>query len=291
MAKLTVSIQNITPEFVGLIKNQKANLALGNVERAIEKLSTMYQETWINAAMGASLPGLPFVISSKHYQRTIIRTQKSATSWEISSNYTTKSGRGVTDLLEAGHGLIDLKPGLLNGVKSRMGKNGRYNIVSFRHGSPNSENSPMPLSVYKSFTNEVKKMDALKKAGAATRGGTSITTQHSVTPTSRAYSWGAKYDIKSEYGKRSKIVMKKDKRVGTYTHKTGKYAGMVRLQQSTTKSNRGGYFTFRIVSAASDPMSWMLPEQEPWPIRQSVVDFMRPFAEGILKEAMEADIK
>lgn len=291
MPKLKVDIQTVLPEFAGLVKNKNLGLLLANTERAVEKLSTMYQETWVNAAMGASLPGLPFVISSKHYQRTIKRTQTGALTWEISSDYTTKSGRGVTDLLEAGHGLIDLKPGLLNGPKSRMGKHGRYNVVSFRHGSPNSDNAPMPLSVYKSFTAEVKKADAMKKAGAATRGGTSVTTQASAVPSGRSYSWGSKYDVKSAYGQRSKLITQKSKRVGTYTQKAGKYAGMVRLQQSTTKSNRGGYFTFRIVSAASDPMSWIVPEQEPWPIRQSVVDFMRPFAEGILKEALEADIK
>jgi hypothetical protein len=38
-------------------------------------------------------------------------------------------------------------------------------------------------------------------------------------------------------------------------------------------------------------MSWIVPEQPPWPVRKAVIDFMRPFAEQILQQAMEADIK
>jgi hypothetical protein len=288
MAKLSITIQEIIPEFIQLAKRGKSNLLLVQTERAVEKLSTMYQEAWINAAMGAALPGLPFVVNSKQYQRTIKRKQINRYAWEVYSDYTTKSGFGVTALLEQGHGPIDLKPGLLNGPKSRMGQNGRYNIVSFRHGSPNSDpnrNDPMPLSVYKSFSSDVKKADAQKKAGAGGPGGTSMVTG------SKSYNWGAKYDKDSTYGQRSKLIFDKGKLKGTYTHKVGKYAGMVRLQQSTSRSKRGGYFTFRVVSAASDPMSWIVPEKAPWPIRVAVCDFMRPFAEGILKEAMEADIK
>lgn len=292
MAKtMVIKVEDYVPEFVQLSKKGKGNLILAHTEAAVEKLSTMYQEAWIQAAQGATFPGLPFVINSTNYQRTIKRQQIAPMVWEVYSDYTTKSGKGVTDLLEAGHGPIDLKPGLLRGPKSRQGKNGRFNIVSFRHGTPGSESSPMPMSVYKSFSQEVKKADAAKQAGASPIAGTSYSSKSSITPGNRSYSWGSKFDTKSQRGRRSKIIKSKGKTLGHYTHKTGKHAGMVRLQQSTTQSKRGGYFTFRIVSSNSDPMSWIVPEQPPWPIRQSVTDFMRPFAEGILKEALEADIK
>jgi len=292
--KLTINVQEIIPEFVQLAKRGRKSLIFAQTERAVEKLSTMYQEAWINAAAGAALPGLPFVVNGRQYQRTIKRQQVGRFAWEVYSDYTTKTGFGVTALLEAGHGPIDLKPGLLRGPKSRMGKNGRYNIVSFRQGAPNTDanrNDPMPLSVYKSFSAEVKRVDAQKKAGASAVSGTSYVSQSSSTPGNRSYSWGSKYDPHSSIGQKTKLIMDNGKLKGTYTHKAGKYAGMVRLQQSTSKAKRGGYFTFRIVSAASDPMSWIVPEKEPWPVRQAVTEFMRPFAEGILREAMEADIK
>ena len=292
--KIRIKVEDFIPEFVQLGKSGKGGMIFAHTERAVEKLSTMYQEAWINAASGAALPGLPFVVNARNYQRTIQRKQTGQYSWEIYSDYTTKTGLGVTALLEQGHGPIDLKPGLLRGPKSRVGKNGRYNVVSFRHGSPNSDpqrNDPMPLSVYRSFTNDVKQIDAQRQAGATAKSGTSYSSKSSVTPGSRNYMWGKKYDPGSKIGQQTKLILDKGKLKGTYTHKAGKYAGMVRLQQSTSKSKRGGYFTFRIVSSASDPMSWIVPEKEPWPVRQAVTDFMRPFAEGILQEALQEDIR
>ena len=136
---LLVTVDEIVPEFIQLQKRGKGHLVFAHLEQAVEKLSTMYQDAWIQAASGASYPGLPFVIHSKEYQRTIQRRQIAPTIWEIYSDYTTKTGIGVTDLLEAGHGNIDLKPGLLRGPKSRAGSEGRYNIVAFRQGAPGSD--------------------------------------------------------------------------------------------------------------------------------------------------------
>jgi hypothetical protein len=137
--------------------------------KTFEKPSTMYQETWTRAASGQQLPGLPFVVNSKQYHRTIERRQISPTTWEVYTSYTTRKGLSVTDLLEKGHGLIDLKPGLLNGPHSKQGKHGRYAIVPFRHGTPgsSSQNNPMPLSVYKSFKAQVQETNAKKAAGAS----------------------------------------------------------------------------------------------------------------------------
>jgi hypothetical protein len=183
--KLTISVQDMVPEFVQLTKNGRGSMVFAQTQLAVEKLSTMYQEAWVNAAAGAALPGLPFVVNGRQYQRTIKRKQVGKFTWEVYSDYTTKTGFGVTALLEAGHGPIDLKPGLLRGPKSRTGKNGRYNIVSFRQGAPNtdaSRNDPMPMSVYKSFSSEVKRVDGMKQAGASSTSGTSYTSKSSSTP-------------------------------------------------------------------------------------------------------------
>jgi len=287
--QLKIKVTDFIPEFVQLQKKGKGGLVFAHTERAVEKLSTMYQESWISAATGAALPGLPFVINSKNYHRSIKRQQISPLIWEVYSDYTSRTGKGVTDLLEAGHGNIDLKPGMLRGPKSKMGKNGRYNIISFRHNTPTSSStSAMPLSVYKPFTQDVKRIDAAKKAGATTQSGTSYTSSSSSSGGST--SWGIKYDKASQIGKQKKTIMSKGKKLGEYTHKSGKFAGMVRLQQSSAKAKSGKYMTFRIVSSRSDPMSWIVPEQPPWPVRQSVVDFMKPFAEGILQDALKADL-
>lgn len=292
MAKtLTVTVQEVVPEFVKLMQSGKDNLVFNTTMLAVEKLSTMYQEAWMRAAAGGSLPGLPFVINSKQYHRTIERRQISPTAWEVYTSYTTKSGLSVTELLEKGHGPIDLKPGLLAGPKSRQGKNGRYNIVSFRQGTPGSQSSPMPMSVYKSFSTQVKEADQRKASGAAARGGHSTVKQSSSSPSGRSYTWGSRYDRASTEGIQKKTIKKKGKTIGEYTHKTGKYAGMVAMQASTQRAKSSSYMTFRVVSAASDPMSWIVPEQEPWPVRQAVTDFMKPFAEEMLQKALEQDLQ
>jgi hypothetical protein len=147
----------------------------------------------------------------------------------------------------------------------------------------------MPFSVYKSFSSQIKEADQQKAAGATTQGGKS--TVGISSSGGRDYSWGSRFDQKSTRGMQSKIITKGGKRVGTYTQKSGKYAGMIAMQASTQNAKSSNYMTFRIVSAGSDPMSWIVPEQPPWPVRQSVVDYMRPFAEEMLQQALEQDIK
>lgn len=294
---MRLRVTDFVPEFVQLMKRGKTHLVLSQTMAALQFLSAAYQERWVGAAQGAmALPGLPFLVHSKGgYARSIQRRQISPTVWEVFSGYTTKTGRGVTELLERGHGPIDLKPGLLAGPKSRAMKGGgRYNVVSFRHGTPGSDqfrNNPMPLSVYQEFTRQVKAADAAKAAGASEGGGTSYVTKSSATPSGRRYRWGLHYDQESQRGRRSKIVKnRKGRPVGHYTWASGKYAGMVRLEQSTARSRRGGYMTFRVVSSKSDPMSWVVPAQPPWPVRDAVIESMRDIAEGMLREALEADL-
>lgn len=292
---LRIKVEDYVPEFIQLAKRGKKNLLLSHTFRTLEFLAQRYEEAWKMAAGGAQLAGLPFVVNGTGYPKSIKRRQISNTVWEVYSDYTTKTGLGVTNLLEKGHGLIDLKPGLLKGPKSRMGKYGRYNIVPSRHGTPGTDqfrNNPMPMSVYKSITSETNKIDAMKKAGATDiRGGTSYVSKSSALPGQRVTSWGSSYDPSSNIGKRTKLITKKGKRVGDYAWKSGKYAGMYRLQMSTQRAKRSGYMTFRVVSSRSDPMSWIVPEQAPWPVRNTVINIMAPVAEMALQKAMEADIK
>ncbi len=291
---LRVSVEEQVPEFVQLMKKGRGSQTLSATMQAVEYLSTKYQEAWMRAASGAKLPGLPFVINSKQYHRTIERRQISPTTWEVYTSYTTRSGKSVTELLEHGHGLIDLKPGLLSGPNSRQGKKGRYNIVAFRHGTPGSDpyrNNPMPISVYKNFSAQMKEADERKRTGASQTGGHSYQTKSSAQPGGRSYSWGERYDKESTRGMQKKVITRKGKVVGEYQQKSGRYAGMVAMQASTQRARSSSYLTFRVVSAASDPMSWIVPEQDPWPVRKAVVDFMQPFAEEILKKAIEQDLK
>jgi len=290
---LDIKVEDFVPEYIQLAKKGK-NTILSNTFLALSRLAEMYHTAWREVAQGArTLPGLPFFIHGVNYPGSIQSRQISATTWEVYTDYTTKSGMSVTELLENGHGLIDLKPGLLRGPKSKAGKNGRYNIVPYTHGSSGSDefrSNPMPASIEKDFNVQIKEADAQRKAGATDiRAGKSYVSKSSKTSGGKTV-WGQKYMGDKTTGLRTKMIQKNNKRVGTYTWKAGKYESMYKMQQSTERQERSGAITFRIVSAQSDPMSWIVPEQEPWPIRKSIIDFMKPFAEGMLKEALEADL-
>jgi len=199
--------------------------------------------------------------------------------------------------IEEGHGEIDLKPGLLSGPNARIGEKGPYNgekgpynIVHFRHGTPGAEigSRPMPVSIYRLMLRDTKRAEATREQGLSSRGGISKVVRESPVPEQRKYKWGHRFDSKSETGGRSKITSR-----GLYQWKTGKYAGMVRMQQSTSRAMRTQYITFRAVSAASDPASWIVPAVDPVPIRRAAVEFVHGTVDiqGLLRDAIEQDLK
>ena len=176
-----------------------------------------------------------------------------------------------------------------------MGKHGSYNIVAFRHNTPGSSTSgnPMPVSIYKLMLDSSKEADTAKAKGLSIRPGTSSVLKSSKDPTQRQYTWGARLDttFRNPAGQKDQFA-RRSKRATGYTWKSGKYQGMVRTQQSTSKAKRSGYITFRIVSANSDPRSWIVPPQDPIPIRQATVDFVDRTVpiEQLLRDAIEKDL-
>jgi hypothetical protein len=201
-----------------------------------------------------------------------------------------------TDWIEQGHGEIDLKPGLLAGEKARQGKNGPYNIVAFRHGTTQAptEQNPMPINVYNLIRRETNKADAAYKAGKSNTPGTSRVTGQNVpvqrasgkVDMGRSYQWG--YRLPESQGGQKKV---KQTTQGQYQWKTGKRTGMVRMAADTSRARSSSYITFRVVSINSDPASWLVPPKDPNPIRQAVIDSLQEEVQGILKLAMEEDLK
>lgn len=59
----------------------------------------------------------------------------------------------------------------------------------------------------------------------------------------------------------------------SYTHRTPKYQGLVRIDiRSTDREKRGGYYTFRRVSDTSDPNSWIHPAMDARRFMDSALD-------------------
>ncbi len=240
-----------------------------NLLEALNAVSALYHETWLGFASGVPIPGSLRVINSRGTYKNSIK--------QDTSNPTTKiiySDSIIHKYLEDGSPAVDLKKGLLQGPNVRFGKNGPYNIVAFRHGVPSANENPMPLHIFNLAQKEYRKQVAEKTATKKTQV---IADSH----------------LEGIRSKRTASFppTKDGEQIKTnYTWKRGKYAGMQRIDVSTTAAKRSEYITFRCVSVRSDPASWIRPPQQGIPIRQAVVDTVRDIAEDLIREAIERDL-
>jgi len=292
MPELRVMITEYSPGFLNLGDNFRLADAFPHVVGALNILAHEYLMQWRKYTMGEPIPGYPRTIWSRgDYTRSI-----NARTDDDDVKYIESTGPW-TEWIEKGHGEIDLKPGLLGGPKARKGKLGPYNIVAFRHGTPDTlpSNAPMPKGVYEIITKESAKADAAYQNNQVTRPGTSritgkgpgtITRVSGKQDLKRNYMWG--YRLSTMHGG---VAQTKKTSKGDYTWKTGKYTGMVRMDTSTSRKRSSEYLSFRVVSYRSDPASWIVPPMDPLPIRQAVIDSMAEKTQEIIKLAMEEDMK
>jgi len=288
MAKtLEVKVIERSPEFIRLLKRGYSDALFSNVRAALSSIAQIYQKTWRSYAYGQmAVPGSKPIFSSGPYARSIQIDDSKPLEKSIFTDYPPHK------YIEDGHPEIDLKPGLLSGPQARQGKNGPYNIVSFRHLTPDSKRGQltgraMSQNLYNFMRSMTDKADQEKSKGLSHIGGRSVQLTAGRRPENRSYEWGQRLDAKLG-GPR------KTSKTG-YQWKTGKRAGMVRMESpSGQKETRTQYRTFRVVSARSDPRSWIVPAADPIPIRQAVVDFVDSTYGGVLqdmlKQAIKADI-
>lgn len=293
MANLNVTVTDFTPQIaqaLNVVGAQAFGAMFPNTKAAMNMVAHMYHKTWREASMGTQLPGMPYAIHSRGDYTKSIQVDVSDENVKEVAAY-----GGQTEWIEAGHGEIDLKQGLIHGPKARMGVRGPYNIVAFRHGTPNTlpSNNPMPINVYNLIKKETNKADKAYAAGQSNKPGTSRITGSQTTPSSqkggkptvtRSYQWGSSVPESAGGRKETKQTTQ-----GDYQWTTGKYTGMKRMAASTSGAKSSSYITFRVVSIHSDPASWIVPPLAANPIRQAVVDSLEEEVKGILKAAMEED--
>jgi hypothetical protein len=288
---LKITCVDFGPQFVNLAKDVPFSRVFPNLLQALNLIAINHAIQWRKFTMGEQIPGAPRVINSRgDYTRSIhadLSKEQLKAVW---------SNGPWTDQIEKGHPEIDLKPGLLHGPKARMGKNGPYNIVPFRHGIPNSlkSNNPMPQDLYNMMRRETNKLDKIR---AATGHGTGTSRIVGKGPGVWQRVSGAQ-DVKNNYqwgfrlpASKGGIPETKQTSQGDYTWKTGKHSGMVRMDTSTKKARSSEYITFRVVSYKSDPASWIVPKQDPIPIREKVVEILKEETQLLLKIAIEEDLK
>jgi hypothetical protein len=265
------------------------------IDRAVRDAAEYIRGVWVSAVTGTILPGMSGPVNDEDYARSLgVPTSLARTG---TLQWTIMSDHEHAERIELGYGSYDMKPGLLYGPNSRVGKDGRrYNTVPFRFGTPirsgpnKGQSRPhfpgeqtMPADVY----------EIVRQGGAypqTTEG------QRTKVPFLFDEQGNASGGVNLEAAKRGEFPPMD----GAYTWKTGLYSGM---QGLGARGNRV-YMTFRRVSEpsvstrryrrsdgkivttatkkGSDPNSWIHPGQKANPVIRAVRDYTRPHVESYL---------
>jgi hypothetical protein len=142
----------------------------------------------------------------------------------------------LPNMIEGGFKGGDMRDWMLKGAKSKMGKNGRYLTIPFRHGSKGTGGrnvgAEMPTPIY----NAAKKLDGTKSKAKRLTGEGGKSTLHGkrLEPHGRGV---------------SKQVTKMLNTKAKDWHTTSIYTGMQRTEKQYESANQtGGYTTFRRIS-------------------------------------------
>lgn len=244
-----------------------------SIDRAITAACRLIQATWQQAVMGSQqIPGVPEIRANINLRR--LYADSIALGEQLSNPNSGLFRRSVVTTkqiardLEYGKGPWDMKPMLLGGPKSRIGKNGnRYNIIPFRHGvssaksGSNANFKPMPKDIYA----EARKLKASVRAG-------------------NKMAWGGRLT-----GTEDRYAPGKNPTTG-YKHKNGRYEGMVRIEKEYARATQSKYLTFRVVSTQSDPQAWWHPGYQPHHIAQGVADFCAPAIREMIAAAAQHEL-
>ena len=271
MSLINVTITPIDTGLTDIIYSLKqiGTGALPNTVHAVKVCLTALQYTWKSYAMGATVPGtsIRIVNPGGEYARSI----------KISSGGlggTVFSDSPHAKYIEEGIRATDLKQTLPFGKKSRMGKNGPYLIVPFQHGTPDSHNAPMPNAFYAQLRQLIKdgefKTSMVKKQtySSANAAGEMIKR--------RTYQWGSK----------------------AQGVPLSNLEGMVVFNvPSSKKEKRGGYITFRIISANPPKKnkekwrdSWVVPARDGLKLASWTVTNTTTFIQEQLQAGIRKDI-
>ena len=145
----------------------------------------------------------------------------------------------LPNAIESGITAFDMKNGLLNGPKARIGSKGqKYNIIPFRVGVPTTTGDSsqftgtMPAPVH-----EVAKAQPIQSHGKSD--------PLKVDQLPKAFQ-------EKEIRQAPAVIPRKWE---AYKHKSALFEGVQKIKDSTTGQNR--YMKFRVVSENSDPNSWI----------------------------------
>ena len=272
MVKLDISVNN---DALLQLQNALAAFGAGSLPRtagAIKSGANMARKTWMGFANGGSLPGITESLKrpSGAYARSI-KIQRNGP-----FNYEVYSEAKVAEWIENGTKELDMKKTHPYGARSRVTKSGKnkgvpYLIIPFRWGTPGAIGfkNIIPQQVYNLIKN--KKRFEQSTVLITTHGDINARGQ---SVERREYDWGDRLgsDMSDEVTQNMEGMTSMD----------GKNIGGKKISS--------GYFTFRIISAASPQGSWIKPAMRARPVTQAVANLTRETINDIVEGAVMEDL-
>ena len=148
----------------------------------------------------------------------------------------------------------DMKPSMIHGPHSRMGKHGRYNIIPMRHDA-----ASLPSHIASQLVNGGTVTSTEGIRSKILNGGAPVLAYHAGSGTFQA--------------------------VSHYTWQTGLYTGM---RLGLHKDYPVGPVTFRTVSERSAPSSWWYPAKPGIPLVAAVAQASLPLVADVYTQWWEA---
>lgn len=182
----------------------------------------------------------------------------------------------VPNMIEQGWSGGDLREWLLKGPNAKQGKNGPYNTVPFRHGTPGTTERNVGRQMPKAIHNEAKKLaPTLSRPGGIEHG-----------PGGRSVVYGERLHLGRALSKQARAILERKEKPW---HATSIYMGMIRKGKHITggKIQTTGYTTFRRISKFSrGEKHWMHPGIKARDFASRVQDHVAQLAQEIVAAAM-----
>jgi hypothetical protein len=238
-------------------------------ERAFNASARYIQGVWKGWAMGDPLKGITNIKNPSQQLANSIRIKKNG---PFNADIYTESE--YAQRIQDGQPELDMKTTHPYGKKSRVSKEGiPYLIVPFRWGTPNKQGGArahfvnfIPVPIFES----VKKYKPYKRLAAYDKEG-NIT--------------GGETHFEANYA--GEDIERSDYNKGYDRYKgEGNMNGLVRM-------SGGGYFTFRVISAAqlvTRPYAWIKKAVPPVDVVSALEKAVRQDVEDVIQAGLEADI-
>ena len=278
MIKIKIETGNELLAVIDMFSSMVGKQGLPATAKAVESAAQVVQGLWYNYAIGKeSLIGVPpMKRPSGGYAAGITIERPGPFKREVVNTSRT------AEFLEYGTPEIDMKKKHTQGPRSRVSQKGDpYLIVPFRWGTPKTVGfrNVMPVDIYP-IVKKFKKMRTLVDADSP---------DADKTPNAKGDMVGrAQYNTGYSRLNMEQIIGADDGEVSI--NQMFNMNGMVRTTDTTGKDRSGGYLTFRVISAASPPGSWIKPAMPARHVTDGLIRTAQETVDDMLEAAVRRDL-